>query len=64
MFDFDLASLYETENRALKQAVKRNILCFPDDFMFQLTKAEWQGKVVGLSQQLFPPINLELNFYL
>ena len=38
----DLATLYQVETRALKQAVKRNILRFPDDFMFQLTKQEWQ----------------------
>ena len=42
MFDFDLAVLYQTETRTLKQAVKRNIDRFPDDFMFHLTKKEWQ----------------------
>lgn len=42
MFDFDLAELYEVENRVLKQAVKRNIDRFPSDFLFQLTKPEWQ----------------------
>lgn len=42
MLDMDLAILYQVETRALKQAVKRNILRFPDDFMFQLTKQEWQ----------------------
>ena len=42
MLDFDLAAMYEIETRALKQAVKRNIDRFPDDFMFQLTKKEWQ----------------------
>lgn len=41
MLDFDLAELYEVENRALKQAVKRNIDRFPEDFMFQLSKPEW-----------------------
>ena len=41
MFDFDLAALYSVETRALKQAVKRNIVRFPDDFMFQLSKEEW-----------------------
>jgi len=41
MFDFDLAQLYEVENRVLKQAVKRNIERFPSDFMFQLSKKEW-----------------------
>ncbi|MGB4398174.1 MAG: ORF6N domain-containing protein, partial [Daejeonella sp.] len=42
MLDFDLAILYQVETRSLKQAVKRNILRFPADFMFQLTKQEWQ----------------------
>jgi len=42
MLDFDFAELYEVENRALKQAVKRNIDRFPEDFMFELTKIEWQ----------------------
>ena len=42
MLDFDLAEMYDVENRALKQAVKRNLDRFPNDFMFQLTKVEWQ----------------------
>ncbi len=42
MLDFDLSNMYKVENRALKQAVKRNIDRFPEDFMFQLTKPEWQ----------------------
>lgn len=42
ILDFDLAEMYEVENRALKQAVKRNIIRFPEDFMFELTKGEWQ----------------------
>jgi len=42
MLDFDLAEMYEVETRALKQAVKRNLDRFPEDFMFQLTKQEWQ----------------------
>lgn len=42
ILDFDLAEMYEVENRALKQAVKRNINRFPEDFMFELTKNEWQ----------------------
>ena len=41
MLDFDLATLYEVETRALKQSVKRNLIRFPEDFMFQLTKNEW-----------------------
>lgn len=42
MFDFDLSTLYGVENRILKQTVKRNIERFPSDFMFQLSKNEWQ----------------------
>ncbi|MFT3703548.1 MAG: ORF6N domain-containing protein [Agriterribacter sp.] len=42
MLDFDLASLYEVETRVFNQYVKRNIKRFPKDFMFQLTKAEWE----------------------
>lgn len=42
MLDFDLAELYEVETRVLKQAVKRNMVRFPSDFMFELTKDEWQ----------------------
>jgi len=41
MFDFDLAELYEVGTKVLNQAVKRNKLRFPEDFMFQLTQTEW-----------------------
>jgi len=40
MLDRDLAELYETETRTLKQAVKRNIARFPSDFMFELDEAD------------------------
>ena len=43
MLDFDLATLYEVETRALNQAVKRNIQRFPEEFMFRLTKEEWEN---------------------
>jgi len=42
MLDRDLADLYETETKALNLSVKRNIKRFPKDFMFQLTKEEWE----------------------
>lgn len=42
MLDSDLARLYEVETKALVQGVKRNIERFPDDFMFQLTKEEFE----------------------
>lgn len=41
MLDFDLAELYETETKRLKEAVKRNIDRFPPDFMFELTRDEY-----------------------
>ena len=40
MLDMDLAIIYEVETRVLKQAVRRNIDRFPDDFMFELTIEE------------------------
>jgi hypothetical protein len=43
MLDRDLAELYEVETRTLNQAVRRNIKRFPDDFMFQLNKAEFEN---------------------
>jgi phage regulator Rha-like protein len=43
MLDRDLAALYETETKALNQAVKRNLKRFPPDFMFQLTKEEYES---------------------
>ena len=45
MLDFDLAALYEVETRVLKQAVKRNMDCFPSDFMFVLTEKEIDSMV-------------------
>ena len=41
--DADLAQLYDVETRVLVQAVKRNLTRFPEDFMFQLTTAEFQS---------------------
>ena len=41
MLDFDLAEMYGTETKRLKEAVKRNIRRFPSDFMFELTKDEY-----------------------
>jgi len=47
MLDFDLAEMYQVETRTLKQAVKRNLDQFPDDFMFQLSKQEWQKVITN-----------------
>jgi hypothetical protein len=43
MLDRDLAALYGVETRVLKQAVKRNITRFPVDFMFELSRAEFNN---------------------
>lgn len=47
MIDFHLAELYQVENRTLKQAVRRNMERFPSDFMFELTKIEWQEVITN-----------------
>ncbi|HLG41470.1 MAG TPA: ORF6N domain-containing protein [Chitinophagaceae bacterium] len=42
MLDSDLAELYGTETKVLNQSVKRNIDRFPGDFMFELTREEFE----------------------
>ncbi|WP_316816880.1 ORF6N domain-containing protein [Pedobacter nyackensis] len=49
MLDRDLAELYGVETKALKQAVRRNITRFPEDFMFEMTREElenWRSQFV------------------
>ena len=56
MLDFDLAELYGIETRTLKQAVRRNIERFPEDFMFMLTKEEANNLIhIGVSQNVISP---------
>ena len=43
MLDFDLSELYETETKRLKEAVRRHINRFPPDFMFELSKEEYDA---------------------
>lgn len=43
MLDRDLAELYGVQTKVLKQVVRRNINRFPDDFMFELTKSEFEN---------------------
>jgi hypothetical protein len=45
MLDSDLAEVYQVETRVLNQAVSRNLLRFPKDFMFQLTKGEFDSLI-------------------
>ena len=47
LLDYDLASLYGVETRALKQAVKRNLDRFPPDFMFELSAAEIEEQIAA-----------------
>jgi phage regulator Rha-like protein len=47
MFDFDLALLFDTETKKLKQSVRRNIRRFPNTFMFELTPNEWREVVTN-----------------
>jgi len=50
ILDFYLAELYDVKTKALKQAVKRNALRFPNDFMFILTDNEWNELVTNCDQ--------------
>lgn len=43
LLDFDLAELYDVETGQLKRQVRRNLERFPDDFMFELTKGEYDS---------------------
>jgi len=51
MLDYELAALYNVETRVLKQAVRRNAIRFPADFMFELTSGEVEKLV---SQNVIP----------
>ncbi len=51
ILDRDLAELYGVETRTLKQAVRRNIERFPEDFMFSLSNEEMDTMV---SQSVIP----------
>ena len=42
MLDRDLAELYDVPTKVLNQAVRRNLKRFPEDFMFRLTKSEFE----------------------
>lgn len=56
MIDRDLATLYEVETKRLKEAVKRNINRFPEDFMFVMSKDEftnWRSQnVISNSEKM------------
>lgn len=43
MLDFDLAALYGVETKRLKEQVKRNLSRFPEDFMLELSREEFNN---------------------
>ena len=43
MLDFDLSELYLVETKQLKRQVRRNIERFPEDFMFEISKEEFEN---------------------
>ena len=43
MLDFDLAEMYGVTTSALNQSVKRNAQRFPEEFMFRISKTEWEN---------------------
>lgn len=65
MFDRDLAELYGVETKVLNQAVRRNSIRFPDDFMFQLTNNElnnWKSQFVTSNKEKMGLRKLPLAF--
>jgi len=62
MLDFDLALLYEVETRVLKQAVRRNIDRFPDDFMFELTNDEFNTLKTSMTSQIVIPYSISTGY--
>ena len=58
MLDRDLAELYGVETKYLKRQVKRNLIRFPEDFMFELT-----GRILKIGgANLSPPKMIEWGF--
>lgn len=65
MLDYDLTELYKVETRVLNQAIKRNKDSFPADFMFRLSKKEWEemsSQIVMTSLSKRPKIALPYAF--
>ena len=57
MIDRDLANLYGIETKVLKQSVRRNLDRFPPDFMFEMSKEEfqnWRSQIVTSNSQTHP----------
>lgn len=52
MLDFDLAEMYEVETKYLKRIVRRNMIRFPEDFLFQLSNEELNSLTIKLRCQI------------
>ena len=61
MLDFDLAKLYQIETKALKQAVRRNLERFPEDFMFTLTREEHNSLIINARSQFVTSEEIQRN---
>lgn len=61
LIDFQLAMLYGIETRVLKQAVRRNIERFPEDFMFRLSKDECNSLILSGRSQFVIPENYNFS---
>ena len=59
ILDFDLADMYNVPTKALKQAVRRNIERFPDDFMFELTQPEYNSLLYSIRSQFVTLENID-----
>ena len=64
MLDRDLARLYGVETKRLNEQVRRNIERFPEDFMFQLTKEEfenWKSQIAITSDEVLRSQNATID---
>lgn len=61
MLDRDLAALYEIVTKSLNLSVKRNIKRFPTDFMFQLTKEEFESLRLQIETSENNPLRLQIE---
>ena len=55
MFDRDLAEMYNVSTSNLNRSVKRNPKRFPKDFMFQLTRQEYENLIFQIGTSSLPP---------
>lgn len=66
MLDRDLAEMYGVTTSALNQSVKRNAQRFPEEFMFRISKTEWENmssQFVTTSRTKRPKNVFSLRFY-